>query len=90
VKVPDLIEKRIVKQFHLKSIGTGRRNDYVCAQPGKDMVLEMRYKGRNIKPGDKVLKSKIDLVLGDGKMSYEEEIGTDSIANPTEEMPNEQ
>jgi hypothetical protein len=28
----------------------------------------MRYKGRNIKPGDKVLKSsKIDLVLGDGK-----------------------
>jgi beta-lactam-binding protein with PASTA domain len=49
------------------------------------------YKGRNIKPGDKVLKSsKIDLVLGDGKMSYEEEIGTDSIANPTEEMPNEQ
>jgi hypothetical protein len=35
---------------------------------GKDMVLEMRYKGRNIKPGDKVLKSsKIDLVLGDGK-----------------------
>jgi hypothetical protein len=58
---------------------------------GKDMVLEMRYKGRNIKPGDKVLKSsKIDLVLGDGKMSYEEEIGTDSIANPTEEMPNEQ
>jgi hypothetical protein len=39
------------------------------------MVLEMRYKGRNIKPGDKVLKSsKIDLVLGDGKMSYEEEI----------------
>jgi hypothetical protein len=40
---------------------------------GKDMVLEMRYKGRNIKPGDKVLKSsKIDLVLGDGKMSYEE------------------
>jgi hypothetical protein len=33
------------------------------------MVLEMRYKGRNIKPGDKVLKSsKIDLVLGDGKI----------------------
>jgi hypothetical protein len=57
VKVPDLIEKRIVKQFPPKSIGTGRGNDYLCAQPGKDMVLEMRYKGRNIKPGDKVLKS---------------------------------
>jgi hypothetical protein len=35
VKVPDLIEKRIVKQFPPKSIGTGRRNDYVCAQPRK-------------------------------------------------------
>jgi hypothetical protein len=34
VKVPDLIEKRIVKQFP-QSIGTGRRNDYVCAQPRK-------------------------------------------------------
>jgi hypothetical protein len=32
-------------------------------------------KGRNIKPGDKVLKSsKIDLVLGDGKMKVDEEI----------------
>jgi hypothetical protein len=38
------------------------------------MVLEMRFKGRNLKVGDRVLKSsKIDLVLGDGKMSYEEE-----------------
>jgi hypothetical protein len=32
------------------------------------MVLEMRFKGRNLKVGDRVLKSsKIDLVLGDGK-----------------------
>jgi hypothetical protein len=31
------------------------------------MVLEMRFKGRNL-VGDRVLKSsKIDLVLGDGK-----------------------
>jgi hypothetical protein len=42
---------------------------------GKDMVLEMRYKGRNIKgPWKHFKSSKIDLVLGDGKMSYEEEI----------------
>jgi hypothetical protein len=68
VKVPDLIEKRIVKQSHLKSIGTGRGTITYVPNLGKDMVLEMRYKGRNIKPGDKVLKSsKIDLVLGDGK-----------------------
>ncbi len=34
---------------------------------GKDIVLEMRYKGRTIKPGEKLEKtSTIDLVLGNG------------------------
>ncbi len=33
----------------------------------KDMVLEMRHKGKSLKPGAKLMKtSKIDLVLGDG------------------------
>jgi hypothetical protein len=51
------------------------------------MVLEMRFKGRNLKAGDRVLKSsKIDLVLGDGKMSYEEEEkAADTLAAPIEE-----
>ena len=55
---------------------------------GKDMVLEMRFKGRNLKVGDRVLKSsKIDLVLGDGKMSYqEEENAMDTVAKPIEEV----
>ena len=50
----------------------------------------MRYKGRNLKVGDRVLKaSKIDLVLGDGKESYMEEV--DTLATPTpEQLPNEQ
>jgi beta-lactam-binding protein with PASTA domain len=53
VKVPDLIEKRIVEAVPtLKALGL-EENDYVCAEPWKDMVLEMRYKGRNIKPGMK-------------------------------------
>jgi beta-lactam-binding protein with PASTA domain len=92
VKVPDLIEKTYREAVPtLKALGLEEGTITYVPNLGKDMVLEMRYKGRNIKPGDKVLKSsKIDLVLGDGKMSYEEEIGTDSIANPTEEMPNEQ
>jgi hypothetical protein len=42
-----------VKQFPLKG---WKRNDYYVPNL-KNMVLEMRYKGRNIKPGDKVLKS---------------------------------
>jgi hypothetical protein len=39
--------------------------------------------------GDSVLKSsKIDLVLGDGKMSYEEEeTAADTLAAPIEETP---
>jgi beta-lactam-binding protein with PASTA domain len=92
VKVPDLIEKTYREAVPtLKALGLEEGTITYVPNLGKDMVLEMRYKGRNIKPGDKVLKSsKIDLVLGDGKMSYEEEIETDSIANPTEEMPNEQ
>jgi beta-lactam-binding protein with PASTA domain len=92
VKVPDLIEKTYREAVPtLKALGLEEGSITYVPNLAKDMVLEMRFKGRNIKPGDKVLKSsKIDLVLGDGKMSYEEEIGTDSIANPTEEMPNEQ
>ncbi|WP_369753482.1 PASTA domain-containing protein [Flavobacterium sp. WC2409] len=92
VKVPDLIEKTYREAVPtLKALGLEEGTITYIPNLGKDMVLEMRYKGRNIKAGDKVLKSsKIDLVLGDGKASYEEDIRTDSIANPTQEMPNEQ
>jgi len=91
VKVPDLIEKTYREAAPtLRALGLEEGTITYVPNLGKDMVLEMRYKGRNIKAGDKVLKSsKIDLVLGDGKMSYEEGIETDT-ANPTEEMPDEQ
>ena len=92
VKIPDLIEKTYREAVPtLKALGLEEGTITYIPNLGKDMVLEMRYKGRNIKPGDRVLKSsKIDLVLGDGKASYEEDISTDTIANPTEEVPNEQ
>jgi hypothetical protein len=74
----------------LKALGLEEGTITYIPNLGKDMVLEMRYKGRSIKAGEKVLKaSKIDLVLGDGKASYEEDIN-DSIINTTEELPNEQ
>lgn len=58
---------------------------------GKDMVLEMRYKGRNLKVGDRVLKaSKIDLVLGDGKASYVDDSQADSTTVPVETPQDEQ
>jgi beta-lactam-binding protein with PASTA domain len=92
VKIPDLINKTYREAVPtLKALGLEEGTITYVPNLGKDMVLEMRFKGRNIKPGDKVLKSsKIDLVLGDGKASYEEDLGTDESANPTEELPNEQ
>lgn len=92
VKIPDLIEKTYREAVPtLKALGLEEGTITYIPNLGKDMVLEMRYKGRNIKPGDRVLKSsKIDLVLGDGKASYEEDIATDTLATPTEEVPNEQ
>jgi beta-lactam-binding protein with PASTA domain len=91
VKVPDLIQKTYREAVPtLKALGLEEGTITYIPNLGKDMVLEMRFKGRNIKPGDRVLKaSKIDLVLGDGNESYVEEV--DSTATPpTEELPDEQ
>jgi eukaryotic-like serine/threonine-protein kinase len=54
---------------------------------GKDMVLEMQYNGKKLKPGDKVLKSsKIDLVLGDGKVVFDaSELDTLKVDTPDAE-----
>lgn len=91
VKIPDLIDKTYREAVPtLKALGLEEGTITYIPNLGKDMVLEMRYKGRNLKVGDRVLKaSKIDLVLGDGKETYVEEV--DTTATPIEEMPaNEQ
>ena len=91
VKIPDLIDKTYREAVPtLKALGLEEGTITYIPNLGKDMVLEMRFRGRNLKVGDRVLKaSKIDLVLGDGKESYVEEV--DSTATPIEEMPaNEQ
>jgi beta-lactam-binding protein with PASTA domain len=90
VKIPDLIDKTYREAVPtLKALGLEEGTITYIPNLGKDMVLEMRYKGRNVKAGDRVLKaSKIDLVLGDGKETYVEEV--DTTATPIEEMPNEQ
>ena len=92
VKIADLIEKTYREAIPtLRALGLEEGTITYIPNLGKDMVLEMRCRGLNIKPGDKVLKgSKIDLVLGDGNESYEEGIIRDSTASPIDEMPNEQ
>lgn len=94
VRIPDLIDKTYREAVPtLKALGLEPGTITYVPNLGKDMVLEMRYKGRNLKVGDRVLKaSKIDLVLGDGKESYQEDT-VDSLAVPeteTEAPANEQ
>jgi eukaryotic-like serine/threonine-protein kinase len=91
VRIPDLIDKTYREAVPtLKALGLEEGTITYIPNLGKDMVLEMRFKGRNVKVGDRVLKaSKIDLVLGDGKESYMEEV--DSTAVPNDQLPaNEQ
>lgn len=82
VRMPDLIEKTYRQAVPtLKALGLEEGKITYKPYLGKDMVLEMRLNGKKLKPGDKVWKSSvIDLVLGDGKVGFEEsEENLDSI-----------
>jgi beta-lactam-binding protein with PASTA domain len=95
VTVPDLIEKTYRQAVPtLKAIGLLEGTITYKPYLGKDMVLELRQNGKKLKAGDKVLKSsKIDLVLGDGKITYEETVDStivDSTAvDSTEIIPSD-
>ena len=89
IVMPDLIEQTL-RQAEPTLIALGLVLGEKTYKPylGKDMVLEMRYKGKKIKAGDKIPKaSKIDLVLGDGKVGFEEEV--DSVPANVEEVEEE-
>lgn len=92
VRVPDLIQKTYREAVPtLKALGLEEGTISYIANLGKDMVLEMRYKGKIINPGDRVLKaSKIDLVLGDGMASYSDEIDSTTVTTEQELPANEQ
>lgn len=88
VSVPDLIEKTY-RQAIPTLEAVGLKEGTISYRPylGKDMVLEMRMNGKKLKSGDKVLKSsKIDLVLGDGKVVFDETT-IDSTAVDSTQMP---
>ena len=84
VTVPDLIEKTVRQaEPTLKALGFQIGKKTYKPYLGKDMVLEMSSGGKILKGGDKIKKSSvIDLVLGDGKVGFEEQ--TDSTATETE------
>ena len=88
VSLPDLIEKTYRQAVPtLEAVGLLEGEITYRPYLGKDMVLELRQNGKKLKAGDKVLKSsKIDLVLGDGKITYEEVVDTMTV-DTTEIIP---
>ena len=88
IRMPNLVEKTYRQAVPtLKSLGLEEGEITYKPYLGKDMVLEMRYNGKKLNPGDKIFKSsKIDLVLGDGKIGFDE-AELDSLDTNT---PNEQ
>lgn len=92
VKMPNLIQQTYRQVLPtLRALGLEEGTISYIPDIGKDMVMEMKLNGKPLKPGDKVLKSsKIDLVLGDGKIVYDE-TATDTLSLETPQIPvNEQ
>lgn len=89
VVVPDLIEKTY-RQAVPTLEAAGLKEGTITYRPylGKDMVLEVRMNGKKLKAGDKVLKSsKIDLVLGDGKVVFDDAIIDSTTVDSTAILP---
>lgn len=88
VRVPNLIEQTLRQaEPTLKSIGLELGQITYKPYLGKDMVLEMKQGGRILKPGDKVQKaSRIDLVLGDGKVGFVEDIDQEETEEPSDSL----
>jgi beta-lactam-binding protein with PASTA domain len=88
VIVPDLLEKTYRQAVPtLKAVGLSEGSITYKPYLGKDMVLEMQFNGKTLKPGDKVLRSsKIDLVLGDGNVVFDAS-SMDTLQVETPEVP---
>ncbi len=86
VRIPNLIEKTYRQAVPtLKALGLEEGKITYKPYLGKDMVLGMSFNGKKLNPGDKVFKSsKIDLILGDGKVGFEEVADTVPNTKPAE------
>ena len=81
VVIPDLIEKTF-RQASPTLLALGLEIGEITYVPylGKDMVRQLKQKGKVLKAGDKVMKtSKIDVVLGDGKIAFDENNMDDTL-----------
>jgi eukaryotic-like serine/threonine-protein kinase len=75
--IPDLVDRSLINaEVVLKSNELVRGNIVYQSNPFR-IIMEMRYKGKEIKAGTRVPKgSRIDLVLGDGNGASDLVIGT--------------
>jgi beta-lactam-binding protein with PASTA domain len=75
VALPDLVNKSFRQAQNSFSVFGLQLGDTIYkTNLSKDMVLGMQMNGKNLAPGTKLKKrTKIDLILGDGKVSYYEE-----------------
>lgn len=80
VTVPNVIQvtQRNASSM-LRAVGLDVQRTSYIDQIGKDMVYYIKYKGKQIKPGDKLPKtSKVELVCGNGAIGEREQIKADS------------
>ncbi|PHX62375.1 MAG: PASTA domain-containing protein [Flavobacteriales bacterium] len=82
VTFPDLKNKTFRQATNaLRALGLVEGELKYVPDLAKDIVLEVSYKGKQLKAGDKLMKnSKIDFVLGDGKDMFTDE-DLDSLQN---------
>ncbi|MFC4816918.1 MULTISPECIES: PASTA domain-containing protein [unclassified Flavobacterium] len=75
VRLPDLVQKTYRQAVPtLKALGLEVGDTSYVPNLAKDMVLEMKINGSPVRAGQQVTKTtKVDLVLGDGKVGFDEE-----------------
>ena len=63
----------------LRAVGLDVQHTSYIDQIGKDMVYYIKFKGKQIKPGDKLPKtSKVELICGNGNIGQRDQIKVDS------------
>jgi len=80
VTVPNIIQvtQRNASSM-LKAVGLDVQRVSYIDELGKDMVYQIKYKGKYVKPGDKLPKtSKIELICGNGTITSRAQIKADS------------
>ncbi len=80
VTIPNI--KQVTKRnatSMLKAVGLDVQRVTYIDELGKDMVYEIKYKGKYVKPGDKLPKtSKVELICGNGSVTSRALIQADS------------